>query len=388
MPVSAYRLGLSELRVGLRHLHAAAYRVVLHGVAGKVDDLPVALDGKLELAFPGKVAFRSVRLHDAVGAARQRIGCGLRRVGRSVPGGGDGHDRLAVGVAAAVHVGAHPRCVDDGELGAFERGVALLACAGLRIDLGDLHAAAMPGEARKLLGAGARVDPEGGEPGRDLVCARADLVPSAPDHLALRPGSEIGVRAVGRLRCGSEVRVGEQDVARDLVFVVVHAAAVVPGVGPHGLVESGGAEGEPHGGGQVLCRARGIRSCRRRSAHGLDAVGDLPVRAHVRGVVSRIGDVATDRDAHVSGGVRGRGDDGDGQRERHHHGHAHDLRGGYPLHRFLFHFSRPPPTSRCSRGSGRRAQRRFPGARSLLARRAPSRRGSAGTRCGCGRAPP
>ena len=152
MPVPADRLGLVELRVGLGHLHAAAYRVVMHGVAGKVDDLAVALDGEPELAFPGKVAFRSVRLNDAVGAARQRVARGLRGVGRAVPGGGDGHDRLAVCVAVAVHVGVHPRCVDDGELGALERGVALLACAGLRIDLGDLHAAALPREAGERLG--------------------------------------------------------------------------------------------------------------------------------------------------------------------------------------------------------------------------------------------
>ena len=152
MPVPADRLGLAELRVGLGHLHAAAYRVVMHGVAGKVDDLAVALDGEPELAFPGKVAFRSVRLNDAVGAARQRVARGLRGVGRAVPGGGDGHDRLAVGVAVAVHVGVHPRGVDDGELGALERGVALRSRTGLRVDLGDLHAAALPREAGERLG--------------------------------------------------------------------------------------------------------------------------------------------------------------------------------------------------------------------------------------------
>ena len=126
MAVSAYRLGLAKLGVCLHHLHAAADHVVRDGIPGEVDNLPVAFDRELERAVPSEVAFGRGRLDDAVGAARECVACGLRGVGGAVPGGGDGHDRLAVGIAMPSHKGVHPRGVDDGELGSLEGSVALL----------------------------------------------------------------------------------------------------------------------------------------------------------------------------------------------------------------------------------------------------------------------
>ena len=126
MPVSTDRLGFAELGVCLHHLHAAADHVVRDGIPGEVDNLPVAFDRELERTVPSEVAFGRGCLDDAVGAARECIACGLRGVGGAVPGGGDGHDRLAVGIAMPSHEGVHPRGIDDGELGSLEGSVALL----------------------------------------------------------------------------------------------------------------------------------------------------------------------------------------------------------------------------------------------------------------------
>ena len=183
------------------------------------------------------------------------------------------------------------------------------------------------------------MDPDGAKSRGDLVRARVDLVPHVARDLALGPRGELSARTVGRLGGRSQVGVREQDVARHAVLVLVHAASVVPGAGPHGRVEAGCAVGEPHGRRQVSRLARRVGSRIGRGARRLDAVCVVSVRAHLGRLVSGIGEVLADRDAHIPGGVGLGRDDGDGQRERHRHGHAHDLRRGYPLHRFLFHFS-------------------------------------------------
>ena len=169
------------------------------------------------------------------------------------------------------------------------------------------------------------MDPDGRESRGDLVRTCVDLAPHVARDLALRPGGELGARAVGRLGGRSQVGVREQDVARHAVLALVHAASVVPGAGPHGRVEAGCAVGEPHGRSQISRLTRRVGSRIGRGARRLDAVCVVSVRAHLGRLVSGIGEVLADRDAHIPGGVGLGRDDGDGQRERHRHGHAHDL---------------------------------------------------------------
>ena len=69
--VAAQSLGLAELPVGLRDLHAAAGDVVLAGAARQVDDLAVLLDLRRLRPIRGEVPLGGLRLDDLVDAARQ-----------------------------------------------------------------------------------------------------------------------------------------------------------------------------------------------------------------------------------------------------------------------------------------------------------------------------
>ena len=394
MRVAPERLGLAELLVGLGHLHAAAEYVVFAGRAGEVDNL--ALGGDLRGLGPvgAQVALGRRALHDLVGAQRQLVGAGGRHVGgrARVPLGGDGLHHLAAGVVLAVDVGVLARGVHDVELGAVEPGVALGLVAGLGVLLGDLQAAFLPLEAHENLGAGARVDAVGGEARGHLVGALLDLAPGGAQELGLGPVLELGVRAVGRVAPGAQVGERYEHVARGLVLVVAPAAAVVPLVGEHRLVESGRAVAEPHCGDELLVAHAGLAVGAGRGGFRarVCAVGDLAVRVHAGGGVAGVGYLVAD--GHLDGlgrqGLPGihhahaQGERDAHQRSDHlggHRGlgcscvHLRLLRTGCRRARSLQPGATPGRgrASRCRRGRTWRARRGSPSTRSGCAPRLP-----------------
>ena len=285
MGVAAQGLGVLQLDVGLGHLHAAADHVVAAGIAGEVDHLAVGLDLSLRGPVGNEISLGCLGLDHGVGAARKGIGGSLGDICACIiiPLAGDGLHHLPASVVSAVDEGVPTGFVDDVVLGAVEGCVALGLGACLGVFLRHLQATLVPCEAHEHLGAGARVDAEGLEAGRNLVLARLDGLPGGAQKLASRPVLEVAAGAEDGIGLGALVDIRQEHVACHGVLVRAPAAAVVPGVGEHGRVEARGAVAEPHRCDEVgvayaalaVGAGRGCAGCR------LGAVGNLAVGVHM-----------------------------------------------------------------------------------------------------------
>ncbi len=342
MGVAAQGLGGSQLDVGLGHLHAAADHVVVAGAGCEVDDLSVRIDFGFNGPVGHEVALGCLGLDHGVRAARQRVGGSLGDIcaGAAVPMPGDGLHHLAACVVTAVDEGVLAGGVDDVVLGAAKRGIALGLGPCLRVNLGDLQASLVPGEAHEHLGARAGVDAERLEAGRNLSLACLYGLPGGAQKLAAGPVFEVAAGTEHGIGLGVLVGIGQEHVACDDVLLRAPAAAVVPGVGEHGCVESRGTVAEPHGGDEVgvAHAAFAVRARGRSGGRRVGAVRDFSVGIHVRCGVSRVRDVVADCDVDAARRecVDGR-HHANAQRQSEAYGHANDLGGDDPLRCLCFH---------------------------------------------------
>ena len=300
MGVAAQGLGVLQLDVGLGHLHAAADDIVAARIAGEVDHLAVGLDLSLHGPVGNEISLGCLGLDHGVGAAGQgaRGSLGDTCACIVIPLAGDGLHHFAAGVVSAVDEGVPVGFVDDVVLGAVEGCVALGLGACLGVFFRHFQAALVPCEAHEHLGAGARVDAEGLEAGRNLALARLDGLPGGSQKLASRPVLEVAAGAEDGIGLGALVGIRQEHMACRGVLVRAPAAAVVPGVGEHGRVESRGAVAEPHRCDEVgvahaalaVGAGRGCAGCR------LGAVGNLAVGVHMGRGVARVRDVVADGD--------------------------------------------------------------------------------------------
>ena len=371
--VAAQGLGLAELPVGLRDLHAAAGDVVLAGAARQVDDLAVPLDIRRLRPVRGEVPLGGLRLDDLVGAARQvaRSGGGHVRLRRGIPLCLDGFHDLAVAVGPPVDQRALSGGVDDVEPRPGEAGVALGRAACLRVFLGDLEASRLPGEAHEHLRRGAGLHREGLEARGHLVRAVLHLGPGVAEELVLGPLLELRVGPVSRLAARALVGERQQHVARHQVLVLAPTRAVVPPFREHGLVEARRAVAEPHRGGQVAVGDVRLRvgPRRGRARRGFGAVGHLAVGPHARREVAGVGDVVADGHLDGLGGLRLHGRRcAHADEQSHAHHDPNDLRQGGGLCRSRCHgrllrtgYRRAPgPAGAAGRPARGRARRGWP----------------------------
>ena len=284
MGVAAQGLGCPELDVGLRHLDATADDIVAARIAGEVNHLAIGLDLSLRGPVGNEISLGCLGLDHGVGAARKgargSLGNECARV--AVPFAGDGLHHLSASVVAAVDEGVLTGCVDDVVLGAVEGCVALGLGACLGVFLRHLQVTLVPCEAHEHLGAGARVDAEGLEAGRNLALARLYGLPGGAQKLASRPALEVAAGAEDGIGLGALIGVRQEHVACHGVLIRAPAAAVVPGVGEHGRVESRGAVAEPHRSDEVgiTHAALAVGAGRGRGGSRVGAVGNLAVGVH------------------------------------------------------------------------------------------------------------
>ena len=227
------------------------------------------------------------------------------------PVGRDGADRARAG-----RVGVH-------RVDCALQAVAAVA-VGDRLDGGRLVDAYRPvgvvAEAQHVLGAASRVHQEGVETAAHLGGVGLYLAQRGAEELATGPVAEVGAGAVGGRVEASLVDVAQEHVARAQVLGGSHAAAVVPGAWPHGLVEARGTVGEPQcrDQGRVVHRVLLVAAFRRRCGSGVHAVGLLAVGPHVGRSVACVGDVVSYGDVGAVGrpGCAGQRERRDRQRHR------------------------------------------------------------------------